>query len=248
MQFKDLFSGHATDYARFRPHYPAALFDWLAAIGDTRDLAVDVGAGNGQAAGELAGRFARVLAIEPSAEQIASAPATPGVRFRQGSAEALGLDDVAGTVDLVVVAQAFHWFEHDAFFAEVRRVLRPSGCLAVWCYSLASITPAVDELVYQLYEARVGRYWEPERRFVERGYRDIAVPFAELEAPTFDMRMTWSFEHLVGYLNTWSALKKHIQVEGTNPLDEMLPRLHQAWGETGEREVVWPLAVRAFRR
>jgi len=245
MQFKDLFSKHATDYARFRPRYPAALFVWLASLAPEHELAVDVGAGNGQAAGELAKHFRKVIAVEPSAQQVANATPATGVSFVQGSASALGMD--AASTDLVVSAQAFHWFDRKAFFGEVSRVLRPSGCLAVWCYGLTKIAPAIDELVYELYEARLGRYWDPERKLVESGYRDVEFPFAEIEAPPFEMRLDWSFEHLIGYLGTWSALKRHIDVEGTNPLEEMLPRLQAAWAPDGERPVTWPISLRAFR-
>jgi SAM-dependent methyltransferase len=245
MQFKDLFSGHATDYARFRPGYPTKLFAWLAGVAPGHDLAVDVGAGNGQAASELAQRFAQVIAIEPSSEQIASGSPATGVSFRQGSAEALGLDD--HVADLIVAAQAFHWFKHDAFFAEVRRVLRPAGILAVWCYGLATISPEIDPLVLELYDTRVGRYWEPERKLVETGYRDIEIPFEEIQTPTFEMRLNWTFEQLMGYLGTWSALKRFIQVEGRNPIEDMLPRFDSAWGHRSERPVVWPVSVRAFR-
>jgi SAM-dependent methyltransferase len=245
VQFKDLFSRHASDYARFRPRYPADLFAWLADVAPARELAVDVGAGNGQAASALARHFAHVVAVEPSAQQIASSAPAAGVSFVQGSASAFGVP--AGAADLVVSAQAFHWFDQKAFFAEVRRVACPSGCLAVWCYGLTKIAPAIDRLVYQLYETRLGRYWDPERKLVETGYRDVEFPFAEIEAPAFEMRLDWTFEHLIGYLGTWSALKRHIEREGTNPLEEMLPRLQSAWATDGERPVTWPISLRAFR-
>ena len=106
MTFKDLFSQHATDYAQFRPHYPPDLFAWLASIAPGRELAVDVGAGNGQAAVALAQHFDRVIAVDPSAKQIANAPASPTdqVLYQQGTAEYLGCD--SGTADLLVAAQA----------------------------------------------------------------------------------------------------------------------------------------------
>ena len=247
MVFKDLFSKHATDYARFRPNYPPELFAWLASIAPGRELAVDVGAGNGQAAVALGGHFDRVIAVDPSAEQIANAPASPtnNVEYRQGTAESLGVD--TGTADLVVAAQALHWFKQEPFFAEIRRVARPLGCLAVWCYGLGTITPALDALVDELYETRLGPCWEPERKLVETGYRGVAFPFAELTPPHFEMRLGWTFEHLVGYLNTWSALKRHVQDKGNNPLAEMLPRFERAWGAASEREVTWPISVRSFR-
>jgi SAM-dependent methyltransferase len=245
--FKDLFSPQASDYARFRPTYPPELFAWLAAQATARRLAVDVGAGNGQAAVAIAAHFERVIAVEPSDAQLAAATPADNVEYRRGSAEATGVD--AGAADLVMSAQAFHWFKHDAFFAEVRRVVRPGGCLAVWSYGLARITPEVDAAVHVLYEDLLGPYWEPERRLVETGYRDVRFPFEEIVAPAFDMRLSWSFPQLLGYLGTWSPRQRYREVHGQDALELALPRLEQAWGAAPARErpVVWPLAVRAFR-
>jgi SAM-dependent methyltransferase len=244
-KFKDLFSRQSADYARFRPTYPPVLFAWLAAQAPARRLAVDVGTGNGQAAVALAAHFERVIGVEPSAAQIASAARAPNVEYRQGGAEATGVD--AGSADLLTSAQAFHWFKHDAFFAEALRVVRPGGALAVWCYGLASITPAVDAVVHELYEDLLGPYWDPERRMVEDGYRSVAFPFEELAAPSFAMHLSWSFEHLIGYLGTWSPRPRFEAERGQDALELVFPRLEQAWEGEGELPVVWPLSVRAFR-
>jgi ubiquinone/menaquinone biosynthesis C-methylase UbiE len=245
MIFKDLFSRQATDYARFRPSYPAKLFAWLELMVSRRQLAVDVGAGNGQASVALKAHFDRVIAIDPSAGQLANAAVVAGVEYQVGSAEATGLD--AGAADLMISAQAFHWFNQPAFFEEVRRVVRQDGCLAVWCYGLSKITPAIDAAVYELYEGFLGPYWEPERRLVEDGYRSVAFPFEEIDMPEFEMQLEWSFEQLVGYLGTWSPLKKYREERGDDPLAIVLPRLTDAWGGATERVVSWPLSVRAFR-
>jgi hypothetical protein len=105
----------------------------------------------------------------------------------------------------------------------------------------------VDAVVHALYEDFLGPYWEPERKLVEQGYRNVAFPFEELAAPAFEMRLTWTFEHLAGYLGTWSPLKRYIAARGEDPLPIVLPRLRQAWGAAEERPVSWPLSVRAFR-
>jgi SAM-dependent methyltransferase len=243
--FKDLFSLQAADYARFRPTYPPELFAWLAAQAPGRRLAVDVGAGNGQAAIAIAAHFERVIAVEPSDAQLAAATPAANVEYLRGAAEATGVD--AASADLMISAQAFHWFNHDAFFAEARRVVRPGGCLAVWCYGLARITPEIDAAVYELYEDLLGAYWEPERRMVEAGYRAVRFPFDELATPPFEMRLTWSLAELVGYLGTWSPRKRYLEVHGRDALELVTPRLERAWGSAAERPVIWPLSVRAFR-
>lgn len=206
---------------------------------------MDVGTGNGQAAVGLAAHFDGVLALDPSQAQLANATPHARVVYRQASAEATGA--AAASADLIVVGQAFHWFQHDAFFAEVRRVARAGARLGVWCYPLMRITPAIDAVVDELYEERLGRYWEPERRLVETGYREVAFPFQELPVPPFEMRFAWGLAQLGGYLGTWSPLKRYIEANGKNPIEELWPRLAGAWGDAAcEREVRWPLAVRLF--
>jgi SAM-dependent methyltransferase len=244
---KDLFSTVASGYARFRPTSPPALFDWLAAVAPARYLAVDVGTGNGQAAAELGQRFARVLAVEPSAQQLANATPHPRVTYLRAPAEATGVD--VASADLIAASQAFHWFDHPRFFAEVRRIARPGAVLAVWCYGLDEVTPEVDAAVMELYEGHLDAYWEPERRLVEQLYRDVAFPsdFVELAAPPFEIRVSWRVEQLVGYLETWSALATYRRVRGEDPMPVIVPKIERAWGAADEREVRWPMGMRAFR-
>ena len=125
------FSDRADDYARFRPGYPAAAIDAiLDGLGDpAAQLAADVGAGTGISARLLADRGVRVLAVEPNATMRASALPHPRVEWRDGSAERTGL--AAGSCDLVVCAQAFHWFRAEEALVEFARILRPDGRLAL---------------------------------------------------------------------------------------------------------------------
>ncbi len=244
--FKDHFSDLSPDYARFRPSYPQALFDYLRETAPSRELAWDCATGTGQAARSLAGRFQRVLASDASAEQIAAAGSVPGIDFRCAPAEHSGLPDAC--VDLICVAQALHWFDLPAFYTEAHRVLRPGGLLAVWCYNLLRTDPAIDALVDHYYTHIVGPYWPPERRWIESGYSDLDFPFAELETPQFAMHADWSLKQLLGYLGTWSAGKRCHTTQGRDPLDELRPRLARAWGDAGKRrELRWPLAVRVGR-
>lgn len=94
-------------------------------------MAWDCGTGNGQAAIQLAPHFERVLAGDPSAKQISPATQYPKVECRVGSAENPSIRNAS--VDLITVAQAFHWFQQDEFFAEALHVLKPGGVLAFWC-------------------------------------------------------------------------------------------------------------------
>lgn len=242
--FKDHFSGHAPQYAAYRPTYPEALFDFLAGCCERRAHAWDAGTGNGQTAVALAARFARVTATDASAQQIKAARAEPGVSYRVSPAEDSRLP--AGSVDLVTVSQALHWFDIAAFFDEAGRVLSPSGVLAAWSYALCTVDPACDALIEELYAA-TDEYWPPERRLVENCYRDIALPFTAIEAPAFEMKVHWAADAMLGYLRTWSGCRRYLQARGEDPVTAIEARLRSAWGPA-EREVRWPLALRICRK
>lgn len=244
--FQDHFSGVAAGYRAHRPRYPAALFDWLAALAPCRGAALDLGCGNGQATVALAERFEAVWGLDPSAQQIANAEPHPRVTYRVAPAEATGLPD--GSVDLALAAQAFHWLDHARLFPELRRVARPGAAFAAVTYALARIAPAVDAVVDHLYCDIVGPDWPPERVHTEDGYRNLPFPIPELAAPPLAMEETWTLPQLVGYLRTWSAVTRHLARTGADAVAEIEPGLRAAWGDPGiARRVSWPLSVRAGR-
>lgn len=237
--FKDHFSAHADRYAQARPGYPDALFDWLAAQCTEKALAWDCATGNGQAAAKLARHFAKVIATDASAEQVAHAPHVRNVEYRVARAEHSGLDDAS--VDLVTVAQALHWFDLDAFYAEARRVLRPDGVLAAWGYHLTRVSPPIDRTI-DLFDAQiVGAYWPPERRHIDARYRDLAFPFARLETPEFAMRLAWNRKQFLDYIGTWSAVQRYRQAKGYDPLVWLENEIAAAWNAEEILEVSWPM-------
>jgi len=244
--FKDHFSRQAGEYTQFRPHYPPELFAYLASLVTPRHLAWDCGTGNGQAAVALTEYFEKVVATDPSASQIEHAQPHDRVEYRVAAAEHCPLADQS--VDLVTVAQALHWFHLPQFYAEVRRIVRPDGVLAVWSYGLTSITPAVDAAVWRLYHDLLDPFWPAERKLIEEGYATIEFPFPELPAGRFRMTADWTLDALVGYLRTWSAVQRYMQQHGTDPLLLVESDLRAAWGaEETVRQVTWPLYLRVGR-
>ena len=243
MSFKDHFSGHAAAYAAARPTYPDALFDWLATLAPRSATVLDCGCGNGQASLALAERFARVVATDASREQLANAARHARVEYRVASAEASGLPDAS--VALVTAAQAVHWFDHARFAAECRRVLVPGGVVAVWCYALNSVTPAVDAVTRRLYEDLTGPYWSPERRYIDERLATLHFPFATLAAPGFAMVSRWTLAQFLAYLGTWSATQKYQRARHEDPVAVLEAEFAAAWGDaTQAREVRFPLCLR----
>ncbi|HET6763739.1 MAG TPA: class I SAM-dependent methyltransferase [Longimicrobiaceae bacterium] len=247
MSFKDHFSGHAASYARSRPGYPAALFAWLAQVAPRREHALDCGTGSGQAAVALAAHFARVVATDPSAEQIAHATAAPNVEYRVAPGERSGLPD--GWADVVTVAQALHWFDLPRFWPEVERVLAPGGVFAAWTYWLMHVSSEVDATLERFYTGEIAPYWPPERKMVDDGYASLRFPYAPLDVPAFEMTLEWTLDEVLAYLRTWSAVQAFRRETDRDPVAAAEAELAAAWGARGAvRTVRWPLTVRAVRR
>lgn len=244
MNFKDHFSGHANVYRDARPHYPTALFAWLANQAPDNDRVWDCGCGNGQASVALAAHFRDVFASDPSATQIAAAEENPRVRYHVEPAEQTSL--ASASVSLVTVAQALHWFDFARFYSEVRRVLKPRGLIAAWSYADCSVTPAIDALKDRVYIDLVGPYWPAERRFVENGYADLPFPFEKIAAPPFEMRVEWSAAQFIAYLRSWSASQRYLQAQGHDAVALVEAELHEAWGDE-IRSVRWALVPRCGR-
>lgn len=239
---KDHFSTQSSEYSRFRPTYPAALFDWLAQQTSERISAWDCACGNGQASTELAARFERVTATDISEAQLSHAPSLPNVDWRLAAAEESGLE--AASVNLITVAQALHWFDLPRFWAEAWRVLKPNGVLAAWSYGVFKLdNQEVEKVCHHFYEDVVGDFWPPERRIVEAGYGELEFPFPEIIAPAFEMRMEWSLEELVGYMSSWSATARYIRAHGASPVPELGRKLRPLWG-VPRVTVSWPLSIR----
>lgn len=250
----DYFSAAADEYARHRPTYPDALLAFLQTLAPSPALAWDAGCGSGQLTARLAEVFEAVVGTDVSAGQLARAAPHPRVTYRTAPAERSGLPDGRGEtgVTLAVAAQAAHWFDLPAYWAEVRRVARTGCGVALVSYATARIDPAVDAAVQGLYAGALERYWPPERRHVEAGYRSLDFPFVEVATPALEIRQWWTRGALVGYVGTWSALEVLARRRGEGAraaaLAEFGARLARAWPDGEERrEVRWPLAVRAGR-
>ncbi|HEX9393185.1 MAG TPA: class I SAM-dependent methyltransferase [Gemmatimonadales bacterium] len=220
--------------------------DSLAGLAPGRALAWDAGCGSGQLSLLLAQRFDRVIATDASAEQIAHAPAHPKVEYRCAPAEVSGLAD--GIADLAVAAQAAHWFDLPGYYAEVRRVARPGAVVALVSYGNVRADATVGPLIDQFYSEALGPLWPPERRVVEDGYRSLPFPFAELATPPFEIRVDWTLTDMLGYVDTWSAVRAMERVEGRAPIVAFGSKLARAWGDAQTaRPVRWPLSLRVGR-
>jgi SAM-dependent methyltransferase len=245
--FADHFSGRAGDYARYRPDYPRALFDFLAAVAPAREIAWDCATGSGQAALGLAKDFRAVVATDASVRQISNAAPHPRVRYAVAAAEQAPFPD--GSVSLVAAAQALHWFDRARFWEEARRVLVRRGIVAVWSYHGFYVTPEIEAVVHRFYKEVVGPYWPPERALVEKGYEALEFPFEPIGPPALSLEKHWDLSSVIGYLRTWSATQRYEAALGGDPLKVIREELAAAWGLPQQvRPFRWDLDLRIGRR
>jgi len=231
------FSTQSALYAKFRPKYPKELYDFIFSNVENFGSAWDAGTGSGQVASELSNRFEDVIATDSSEQQLRKADKRANIIYRLESAESTEITD--HTIDLVTVAQAIHWFDFDLFFKEVKRVLKPGGAIAIIGYGIFTSNPAVDTIVDHFYSVTIDKYWDPNRKYVDEGYKGIPFPFQQIEAPEFKMEFQWTAAELIGYLRSWSAVQAYKNENGKDPVEAIIPELNAAM--PGKVNIRFPL-------
>ena len=249
MSFKDHFSHVADAYAAARPEYPGELFDLIASRVPREARVWEPGCGSGQATRGLAARFAHVHATDPSAQQIAQHWAQGGagnVSIAVEPGERTTLPD--GGVHLVAVAQALHWFDRAAFFAECGRVLAPGGVLAAWGYADFLAPEGMVDAVAD-FRALIDPYWPPERVHIDAQYSDFDWPFPALPTPSLELEAEWTLPRFLRYLSSMSAVARCRAELGEDPVARHAPALTEAWGETEDVRIIrWPLFLHLRRK
>ncbi|WP_020526467.1 class I SAM-dependent methyltransferase [Flexithrix dorotheae] len=242
----DNFSDKSKEYALYRPSYPREAIEFLIALVEEKKQAWDCGTGNGQFAVELAEYFDRVWATDLSANQIKNAVPHDRITYKVEQAENAAFPE--NSFDLISVAQAIHWFDFDGFYPAVKKVLKPEGIFVAIGYSTIQIPPHLNEIIHHFYTEVVGKYWDKERRHIDAGYQTIPFPFREIETPAFEIELHWTFEQLIGYLNTWSSVKHYISQNRENPVDIIQEKLKNAWGGTEKIKVIFPIILRVGKK
>ncbi|MCU0437377.1 MAG: class I SAM-dependent methyltransferase [Raineya sp.] len=239
---KDNFSTGSDMYAKYRPTYPQELFDVLLTKVSNQKLALDVGTGNGQVAEQLAQYFEKVYATDISSEQIKQAQPNEKIEYSVQSAEKTNFEN--DTFDLIVVAQAVHWFDFEPFYKEIQRILNKDGVFAMWGYGLIRTFPALDKIIEDFYYNQIGKYWDAERKHIDDNYQNIPFPLEKTQVFNFKNKILWNLEYLIGYLNTWSAVKHYEKQNGKNPVQTIENELKQAIAQKESFEVTFPIFMK----
>lgn len=240
---RNWFDQGGSAYALYRPDYPPQLSAFLTSLAPDNSLAVDIGCGNGQLTAQLASHFRSVIGLDPSADQIANATPHERIRYLCAPAEKLPLPEHSAA--LLTAAQAAHWFNLPAFYAEIRRVGIPHAALALISYGVLTLDPPLNERFRRFYVDEIGPYWPPQRQLVDTGYANIDFPFEELTAPPMEIRLQWNLDEFLGYVSTWSATRSAREAGREDLLRMFAEDLQRLWGETNTRRpVTWPIKMR----
>ncbi len=260
-----VFSGTVEYYARYRPDFPDAAYDAIATTFelDGRGTLLDLGTGTGHIALRLAERFEAVIGVDLSDEMLAvarteaTARGASNVEWRRGRAEELDL--AAGTIRLVTIGNALHWFDREAVLAQCHALLERGGGIAVldmpgmWSPSmelgeerwLAALGEVVERHLGSRRRAGDGYYeaqHEPAAAALER------AGFEQVETGSAAAELTWSIDEVVGYLYSTSFANRSILGDRTEAFEADL-RQALATAEPSGRfprrlEVRWALGHR----
>ncbi|KAF2365665.1 Methyltransferase type 11 [Trinorchestia longiramus] len=193
-------------------------------------LLVDVGCGSGQSTHQFASYFDRVIGIDVSQDQLNVARQkfkdSTNMTFEEGRAEHLPFNDKS--VDVVTVCAAVHWFNLRAFYAEVDRVLKPGGVLAVYSYLNAHPLykgRCLRQSMAELWESL--EFWSPEHLHLKTNYASLPSAYDEEVHLTgaegnFEVSKDGHLSDLLGYISSWSAFAKYEAKYGPDAAKEFL--------------------------
>ncbi len=239
---KDNFSSYAELYKKFRPTYPQELYDYLLSFITVKRSAWDCGTGNGQVAQELSKYFKEVYATDISPKQIEMAAIRKNIFYKVEGAEKTSFEN--NFFDIIMVAQAIHWFNFDEFYKEVKRTLKTDGILAIVGYGLIKANDELNKIINKFYHEIIGSYWDKERKYVDENYKTIPFPFKEMKTPSFVNTFNWTFEQLIGYINTWSAVQHFIKLNNSNPVEIIYDELKNVWKNDPVKNISFPVLLR----
>ncbi|KAI8562413.1 hypothetical protein RHMOL_Rhmol03G0035500 [Rhododendron molle] len=252
----DLFLRQAKNYAESRPSYPEELFEFIASKTPNHDLVWDAGTGSGQAAKSVS--LSLDLCTDTSQEQLDYAPKLPNVRY-QCTPPIIPMSELEssvappGTVDLVTIATALHWFDLPTFYQQVKQVLKkPHGVIAAWTYTVPEANDNITlvnekfDAVFRQFCADLQPYFNPAVKVVEDKYKGIDFPFepvgygANHTGPfEFTTERVMDLEGFLLFIKSWSAYQT-AKEKGVELLrDDVVESFKKAWSaDGGDRKVV----------
>jgi SAM-dependent methyltransferase len=240
------FGRQAATYAKGRPTYPDALFEWIAENSPSMQRALDIATGSGQAAQTLVKYFDHVDATDIDPAQIKAATPHAHITYHTAPADQSGLPKQS--VDAINVATALHWFAGEAFWLEITRIAKPGAFFCAYVYSLAQVEgPIQTDYLDPLFD-RLAPYWSAGNHLAMSGYtaENTYCPFQTVNAPQFDAGGLWTAGQLMDFIESWSAHLRARDDGHAKALAEIRQAVLFAAGET-PLKVSLPLSILAAK-
>ncbi|MEM0911188.1 MAG: class I SAM-dependent methyltransferase [Pseudomonadota bacterium] len=242
MDIHTLFDDKSDLYAKSRPQYPQELYEWLSGICPSNKSVWDVGCGNGQASVDLIRFFESVQSTDVSPSQIKNAPSINGITFSVQQAERTNF--ASQSFDAICVAQALHWFDYEAFWPEVFRVLKPEGVFCAWGYCWPHVSPKIDALLASSFLSVIRPYWPEQNKLLWDGYVDVPFPFkTRIATPQISLTMHLSIEQFFAYLHSWSATRRCVDMQGNAFFNASFNQISSVWGAAESRQISMDLVL-----
>ena len=208
---------------------------------------------------QLAAIYKNVIGTDASEKQLEFAAKLPNVRY-QHTPSIMSMAELEqkvapqGTVDLVTIAQALHWFDRPTFYEQVKWVLKkPHGVIAAWTYNVPRVSDEVDKVFDQFYFDDLGPYWDSARKLVEENYRSIDFPFQPVDGVDhtgpfeFVSETVMDLDQYLTYIRSGSAYQtakdKGVELLG----EDLVEKFKLAWGNAGRRVAKFPINLRIGR-
>lgn len=237
------FESGGQQYAQYRPQYPESLGNLLASLTTSHHKALDIGCGTGQLTTLLAHYFDNVIGIDPSESQIHNAESRSNIIYDVANAKKL--PPYLTNINLITVAQAAHWLDLPKFYQEVEKISAPNALLALISYGVLQPDTQLKTRFDQFYHKEIGPFWPNERKMVEDGYQSIHFPFPEIPVEDLQIKLEWNFSAFIGYISTWSAVRKAQDVGETALLLKFHQEILELWGDPNQlRVMTWPIKMR----
>lgn len=191
---------------------------------------------------QVAEHYEKVIGIDVSKAQLECAMKHERVQYLHIPAsmtedeivQSIGAENA---VDLIISAEAVHWFDLPKFYAVARRLLRkPGGIIAVWGYYYISLNDAFDAAIDRLTEATLPFWNQNVKEYVLNGYRTLPFPFesagigSEGKPEALEMEQEFSFEGLLKYLKSMGPVIAAKENGVDVMCEEMVKELRDAWG------------------
>eukprot|EP01132_Coremiostelium_polycephalum_P004921 gene4921-6135_t len=233
------YSSVGDNYRKFRQGYPDDIYDIIQEHTDSsRNLAIDVGCGNGQNTVRLAEYFDKVIGFDPAEGQIKNSIPHEKVEYRTCQAEKIDLPEES--VDLITVATAAHWFNLPEFFNLTQKLLRSNGTLILWTYGFQEIiqNDEAKQIQSNLYYNTLRDYWAENVKLVLNEYKDIVPPFKN----TIRMKKTYiketPLDQFVGYYGTISSYGNYLLAGNPDILPDIKNQMMKAYNTTDDKTII----------